>query len=271
MVSIGQDAGGPCSPGTGAPGYALQETTKRHLRGLTELWSARRNSVGRQPVVTLTQPSGELHSHAGTNRFMIRRLAFRAFLLGLFLATAAGGAAAQDRPWYNPGSRMVNLHELAKSVSDTTGIPLVITMPPAADAAGRIGRVGQVFAALASAYVALKIPAELRDSGQLMLGNVKFQRRTELGGRSLALYLECGHDINGVYAENYPIALSLVSFLTPVGRDEIEVRTVLLGTAVDIPRAKPNTAECGTTGELERRIYQMTLKALGKGFVKSSP
>jgi len=38
---------------------------------------------------------------------------------------------------------------------------------------------------------------------------------------------------------------------------------------VDIPRPPPNTAECGSTGELERRIYQMTLKALGKGFSKA--
>jgi len=194
----------------------------------------------------------------------------RTILGCLAVLVLAGNAAGQDRPWYTPGARAVRLNELSRSMTDTMGIALTIAMPPAADAAARIARVGQVFAALAGVYAELKIPAEIRDSTRLMVGNPQFYRRSDLGGRTLAVYLECGQDINGIYAEIYRVSLSMVTFLTPGEGDEIALRTVLLASAIDIPRPPPNTAECGTTGELERRIYQMMLKALGKlGFSKS--
>ena len=188
----------------------------------------------------------------------------------LGLALLATPLAAQtDRPWYSPGSRSLRLNELSKQISDTMGIALNLVMPTAGDAAGRFERGGKVFAALASVYNDLKIPAEIRDSSKLMIGNAKFFRRSDLGGKSLAAYLECGQDINGIYAEIYRISMSMVTFLTPAEGDEISLRTIVFATAVDIPRPPPNTAECGSTGELERRIYQMTLKALGKGFSKT--
>ncbi len=186
-----------------------------------------------------------------------------------FALLATSAAAQTDRPWYTPGARAVRLNELSKQISDTMGIALNLSMPPAADAPGRFERVGKVFAALASVYTELKIPADIRDSSKLMIGNAKFYRRSDLGGKSLATYLECGQDINGIFAEIYRISMSMVTFLTPGENDEISLRTIIFATAVDIPRPPPNTAECGSTGELERRIYQMTLKALGKGFSKA--
>lgn len=188
----------------------------------------------------------------------------------LGLALLAHPLTAQtDRPWYTPGARAIRLNELSKQISDTMGIALNLTMPAATDVAGRFERVGKVFAALAGVYNELKIPLDIRDSTKLMVGNVKFYRRSDFGGKSLAAYLECGQDINGIFAEIYRISMSMVTFLTPAEGDEISVRTIVFATAVDIPRPPPNTAECGSTGELERRIYQMTLKALGKGFSKA--
>jgi len=188
----------------------------------------------------------------------------------LALALLAHPLVAQtDRPWYTPGARALRLNELSKQISDTMGVALTLTMPPATDAAGRFERVGRVFAALASVYNDLKIPAEIRDSSKLMIGNAKFFKRSDLGGKSLAAYLECGQDINGIFAEIYRISMSMVTFVTPGEGDEVSLRTIVFATAVDIPRPPPNTAECGSTGELERRIYQLTLKALGKGFSKA--
>jgi hypothetical protein len=198
-------------------------------------------------------------------------LTARAVFGSLIFAVLPLAAEAQEtRPWYTPGSRMVNLNALSRSVTDTMGIALAIEMPGAMDSAARVVRVGRVFTALAAAYAELKIPTEIRDSARLMMGNPQFYRRSDLGGRTLALYLECGQDINGIFAEIYRISMSLVTFLTPGGGDDIEVRTVLLASAVDIPRAQPNTRECQSTGELERRLYQTMLKLLGKqGFGKA--
>jgi hypothetical protein len=154
---------------------------------------------------------------------------------------------------------MVNLNALSRTVTDTMGIPLAILLP----APPSWATVGRVFAAFAEAYAELKIPTEIRDSLHLQLGNPQFYRRFDLGGKSLSLYLDCGQDVDGIWAEIYRISISLVTFLTPKGGDSLEVRSVLLAQAVDIPKSI-RTKDCGSTGELERRLYQMALKSLAQ-------
>ncbi len=127
-----------------------------------------------------------------------------------------------------------------------------------------------MLAAVAQAYGALKIPVSIADSTRFIVGNDQFSARSDLGGRSLAMYLECGQDVNGLWAELYKISMGMITFLTPGAGDTIELRTVLLASAVDIPRAQPNTRECRSTGMLERRIYDMTLKILAKEGFRAS-
>lgn len=188
----------------------------------------------------------------------------RTALLGLLFSGLALSAQAQERPWYSPRSRLITLQGLAQSVSDTMGLALTLEAPAATDSATHVSRVGRVFSALAGVYASLKVATPVRDSGQLVVGNQQFIQRNDIGGRSLAMYLECGQDVNGLWAEIYRIRMTLVTFLTPTGQNDIEVRTVLIASAVEIPRALPNTRECRSTGQLERRVYDMTLKVLAK-------
>lgn len=176
----------------------------------------------------------------------------------------SASAVAQARPWYSPGSRLVTLGGISRVVSDTMGTAYSLQSPAAADGAARMVHLRQVFGAVAAAYTALKIPLPVKDSTQLLLGNPEFYDRYELGGKSLALYLDCGQDINGSWAEIYRIQMSLVTFVTPKNTDEIEIRIVLLARAVDIPRAQPNYKDCRNTGELERRIFEAAAKPLTK-------
>lgn len=186
----------------------------------------------------------------------------------LFLYLSLGAAlpaGAQDiHEWYRPGSRVVAPGTLDRSISDTMGIPFAILLPArATEKSSFATAVGRVFAAMAAAYTELKIPTQIRDSAMLEVGNPGFYSRSDLGGRTLSIYLECGSDINGIWADIYRISMSLVTFITPIDADSVQVRSVLFARAVDIPKPQP-TRECGTTGELERRIYSLMLKNLGK-------
>jgi hypothetical protein len=188
------------------------------------------------------------------------RIAVGVFLLVL----VATPLAAQERPWYVPEGRRIELHGLSRNVSDTMGLVLGIVAPALAPGSSRAAQFQRVIAATAQTYRALKIPVTVSDSVRFIVGNDQFSARFDLGGRSLAMYLECGQDANGLWAELYKISMGLITFLTPGDGDTIELRTVLLASAVDIPRAQPDTRECRTLGSLERRIYDMTLKTLAK-------
>ncbi|MGQ0703657.1 MAG: hypothetical protein ACT4PM_11050 [Gemmatimonadales bacterium] len=184
----------------------------------------------------------------------------------LLLAAAAAPAAPAQviRPLYDPGSRTINLSAISRTVSDTMGLAFSIEAPTAEDREVRIAQAGRAFAALAQVYDQLKVPPDLRDSARMIVGNQQFRLRSDLGGKSLPLYLECGQDVYGLYADIAPVQMSLLTFLTPLGGSTIEVRTVLIARAVDIPRIRPNTRDCRSTGELEKRIHQMLVKALAK-------
>ncbi len=185
-------------------------------------------------------------------------------LLTLLLLALPSSMLAQERPWYVPGSRRLDLHALSRDISDTMGLMLGVVLPPLEPGRSRAGQVQRVLAATAQTYAALKIPVALNDSTRFMVGNEQFAVRSDLGGRSLAMYLECGQDVNGLWAEIYKISMAMVTFLTPGEGNTLEFRTVLVASAVEIPRAQPNSRECRTTQTLERRVYDMTLKALAK-------
>lgn len=171
---------------------------------------------------------------------------FVLFALGL----AAPGLAAAQAP-----NRITVVRALVgrtdRVIADTMGMPLEVPGLP-----------GPAFAALAAVYEDLKIPAGVRDSAALEVGNEAFVRRGDVGGRRMSASLDCGDSFTGPRADAYRIDLSLISFLTPSAPDVTTLRTVLIGTAVNVTEGGRPTQPCYTTGELEKRIHQMVLKKL---------
>ena len=183
-------------------------------------------------------------------------------LIGVLLPVgleAQGGTPLQGR------TRIVVPRSLRdRSLSDSMGTPFIVRVPNRVTVNGeRLNAAGRVFAALAAAYTDLKIETTLRDSANLMVGNDAFSLRGGVGGKSLSIYLECGADVNGVYADIYRISTSMISFITPMPEDSVEVRTVMFATAVDIPKPIP-TKDCKSSGELEKRVFTSMLKKLTK-------
>lgn len=133
-------------------------------------------------------------------------------------------------------------------VYDSMGSPLEVPFAPV-----------PTFRALSAIYEDLKVTAEIRDSARLEIGNTAFFKRGDIGGKRLSAYLECGSGPMGVYADNYRIDLSLVTFVRPLTATTSAVRTVLLGTVVNVNDGSRLAKSCATTGELERRIHEMVL------------
>jgi hypothetical protein len=185
----------------------------------------------------------------------------RPALLLLLALLPATPASAQVTNFSNRVRELLRRPD--RSAMDTLGRAFIVVVPPVSGESAKLAPARRVFTALAAAYADLKVPTPLRDSTELLLGNEKFSMRGDLGGKSLAVYLECGSDINGVYSEIYPIATTLLSLVTPLPADSVEVRTVLVATAVNIPKPIP-TKDCRSTGELEKKLFQATLKKLGR-------
>ena len=143
--------------------------------------------------------------------------------------------------------------QLTRVISDTMGAAYEVGAPPP-----------MVFHALALAYGDLKVETQIRDSAMLQVGNPQFYRRGELGGRQISTWLGCGEGITGPYADSYRVYMSLVTSITPVdGKpDRSLVRTVLLAGAVNVSEGARQAMPCESTGRLEVRIHQLTLKRL---------
>jgi hypothetical protein len=141
--------------------------------------------------------------------------------------------------------------QVTRVITDTMGTPYEVPAPA-----------GRAFAALAAVYTDLKLTPELRDSAMLQVGNPSFYRRETVAGRQISTYLSCGDGMTGPYADYYRIYLSLLSTVTPLGSDSATVRTVLLGSAVNVTEGARQPMPCESTGRLEVRIHQEVLKKL---------
>lgn len=143
--------------------------------------------------------------------------------------------------------------QVTQVISDTMGTAYEVGAPPA-----------MVFHALALAYGDLKVETPIRDSALLQVGNPQFYRRGDLGGRQISTWLGCGDGITGPYADSYRVYMSLVTSITPVegNPDRAIVRTVLLAGAVNVSEGARQAMPCESTGRLEVRIHQLTLRRL---------
>jgi len=169
-----------------------------------------------------------------------------ALLTTLALTTAAGAQQPAPSVITVPAFR----GRPPRLLADTMGNPFEV--PSGA---------GRVFSALVAVYADLKIPTEIRDSAQLQVGNQTFDRRGDVAGRRLSAYLECGEDMMGPRADFNRIDISLISFIKPQGADAVILRSVMLANAVNV--GVRGTIPCQSTGELERRIYDLVQKKLG--------
>lgn len=173
-----------------------------------------------------------------------------ALLASLTLITAGSVAAQRTR------SIIVVPGQLTQVVTDTMGVAYEVGAPPA-----------MVFHALALAYGDLKLATEIRDSALLEVGNPQFFRRGDFAGRQISTWLSCGEGITGPYADSYRVYMSLITNISPKENEPGKsiVRTILLAGAVNVTEGSRQAMPCESSGRLEIRIHQLTMKRLAGG------
>jgi hypothetical protein len=119
-----------------------------------------------------------------------------------------------------------------------------------------------IFAALADIYPALGVNIALQDPATGEFGNRNFSKMYRLGGVQLSTYVGCGVTSTGAGADRYLITMSLVSRVTPDATGSTVV------TRLDAAGQDQSTSNarvsCLTTGQLEQRISDALVKAVGR-------
>jgi len=120
-----------------------------------------------------------------------------------------------------------------------------------------------IWAKLPGAYESLGLPLSFKDDARFRLGNDLFKARRAINGLQMRALLDCGSDLAGEKAESYEIKLSIettvASSNTP-GSAEVTTTVSGLGRS---PSYGAGDVNCGTKGELERRILQYVRVQLG--------
>jgi hypothetical protein len=174
--------------------------------------------------------------------------------MGMALLTLAGAAPALRAQIVEPTKPFVVrefLHRTDRDVADTSGTAFPVPAPAP-----------WAFSRLAAVFAELRIAGVEQDSSQYLVGVGKLIARGELAGKRMSLYLECGGGITGLYADDNRLDLTLVSHLRPSEAGSSILRTVLIGSAVNVGEGAAATHTCQSTGELEKRIYQLLLRKL---------
>jgi hypothetical protein len=111
-------------------------------------------------------------------------------------------------------------------------------------------------ARLRAAYEMASIPVTVFDPASGRVGNSRLLVRRALNRESLSTFVDCGHTMTKVHADQDQLTLSIVSTVRAVPGGSV-VETLLTGSASD--RTSGNVTDmlpCSTRGALETRIHR---------------
>lgn len=123
---------------------------------------------------------------------------------------------------------------------------------------------GEVFAAVRSAFETLRIQIDYVDSLAGHIGILKLRISTRLGGERLSTFFNCGRGMSGDNADQWRLSLAFVTFLRSSGVRYTEFGSGLAAQAQDISGVSKDQVMCGSTGELETRIIQLSRAKLAR-------
>lgn len=113
---------------------------------------------------------------------------------------------------------------------------------------------GKVFTAATMVLQNYKIPIDVSDSANGMLGAAKLIRSRNLAGQALSRFLECGSNMTGPRADTHRVQMPLLLFLDPGEEGTTRLRIALVGSAQDNSGTSNSPVMCGSTGGLENML-----------------
>ena len=192
---------------------------------------------------------------SGKHRRLFRRRVSRRRLPILFLASVVTACASSGAGVSGPRTTTV-------SVIAPSGATRSIEIRPTTDVNESIlpATPTQVWTVLPAVFDQLQVEVTTVDSRSRVMGNAGYlARRVE--GKRLSIYLECGSDFLGPYANQHDVTLSLMVQLTNAPENETVVTTVVNASAK--ARAVSGTRlQCTSKRSLERRVVELIAEKL---------
>lgn len=130
----------------------------------------------------------------------------------------------------------------ARSI-DTLGVESVVPVPP-----------DKVWKILAAVYTDLGLEVNFRETENFRLGTCYQRVRMRLGKERLSAFVDCGETRSVPNADQYDIALTVLTTVRPNSSGTSSLYTFVLGVGLDSSGAASNRIWCYSQGALEERI-----------------
>jgi len=168
----------------------------------------------------------------------------RAALLLLLATSAAGAQQLRAR---------VGLLAFEEPIAlDTVAIAFAVQAPPRA-----------VMFALDDAFRAFDIPVTVRDSFDMVIGNVAYQRMHTLANDKASNSLICGGDITGWNANEMRLTIAILALVDPGKNGGTQMRIGMAASAEDVIGQKRPPIRCVSSGRLEAAMAAYVRKKFG--------
>jgi len=187
------------------------------------------------------------HENEGEGRVRERLGRMRRVLMAAALSGLAGTTVARDVSAQTPRPLVKFPAYRADIAMDTMVFSRTVLEAP----------MGEVFAAVRAVYTQLKIPREIADSTNGLLGTLRLRSTYTVAGERLSVYFNCGMGMTGANADSWRLSIALVTFLQPAGEGKTRLGTGAAAQAQDMGGASKDPLPCGSTGLLETRVLEL--------------
>lgn len=157
------------------------------------------------------------------------------FFLTLSLLGCGGTPMSQQIP-------VTRSRNYARGI-DTLGVEAIIAVPP-----------DKVWGVLASVYTDLGLEVDFREAENFRLGTCYQKVRARLAKERLSVFVDCGETRSIPNADQYEVALTVLTTIRPNSSGTTSLFTFVLGVGLDNSGAAANRIWCYSQGALEERI-----------------
>lgn len=135
---------------------------------------------------------------------------------------------------------------------DTLAIGYAVTAPPRT-----------VMFALDDAFKAFDIPVTVRDSFDMVIGNVAYKRMHTFANAPASKSLNCGGDITGWNADEMRLTIAILALVDPGKDGGTRIRIGMAASAEDVIGQKRPPIRCVSSGRLEAAMAEFVKKRTG--------
>lgn len=176
-------------------------------------------------------------------------------LLSALFALVVLSGCAPPQPGAAPPAGPERVEIRAQDGGTNTSYDFVLTSSDGVISQTLASSSARAWSPLLEAYQEMGLPiTSMEPEKGLVASQSGAARGRKVAGKALSRYLDCGRTGAGApAAASYPVSLSVVTVLAPLGEGSVAVRTAVTGRAQDPVHNNP-ASSCSSTGRLEAEI-----------------